>query len=143
MNAFNPYQQYQPNYAGYVPPMPQAPMQTGYAPGSFGSKQAITGRVVSKPEEITVQEVPTDGTLAWFPSSDGSCVYAKRWTPDGSIVTMRYIPEHQDTQQKAADPIESINQRLSDMFDMLIDIRDDVSAPTRTTTRRKAVKDDA
>lgn len=48
----------------------------------------ISGRIVNSLDDITVQEVPTDGTVALFPSADGSCVYSKRWTPDGNILTM-------------------------------------------------------
>lgn len=44
----------------------------------------ISGRVVNSLDDITVQEVPTDGTMALFPSADGKCIYSKRWTPDGN-----------------------------------------------------------
>lgn len=31
--------------------------------------------------------------MASFPSADGKCVYGKRWTPDGDVLTMRFVPE--------------------------------------------------
>lgn len=57
----------------------------------------ISGRVVNSLDDITVQEVPNDGTVASFPSADGSCVYSKRWTPDGNISTaprLNALPRH-------------------------------------------------
>lgn len=54
----------------------------------------ISGRIVNSLDDITVQEVPTDGTMALFPSADGKCIYSKRWTPDGNILTMRFVPVH-------------------------------------------------
>lgn len=53
----------------------------------------ISGRVVNSLDDVTVQEVPTDGTVALFPSADGKCIYSKRWTPDDNIATMRFVPE--------------------------------------------------
>lgn len=46
------------------------------------TRPSIPGRVVTSPDEITVQEVPTDGSIGYFPAFDGSCVYGKRWTTD-------------------------------------------------------------
>lgn len=60
----------------------------------------ISGRVVNSLDDITVQEVPTDGTMALFPAADGKCIYSKRWTPGGNISTMRFVPEASEAQPK-------------------------------------------
>lgn len=44
-------------------------------------------------DEIPVSEVPQNGTPAYFPMQDGSSILAKSWQPDGTIATVRYIPE--------------------------------------------------
>lgn len=49
----------------------------------------ISGRVVNSLDDITVQEVPTDGTVALFPSADGPCIYSKRWTPAGDLAGVK------------------------------------------------------
>lgn len=84
----------------------------------------ISGRVVNSLDDITVQEVPTDGTAASFPSTDGKCIYSKRWTPDGNISTMRFVPEVQEAQPQQPSPY-------------------DVETERAATTRRKAVKANA
>lgn len=65
-----------------------------------------------------MQEVPTDGTVAWFPAADGSCVWGKRWTPDGSIQTVRYVAEAQEAAPKA-DPVAQIDAKLDRALSML------------------------
>lgn len=117
--SFNPYQQY-PQYQQQIP--------------QYQQRQSITGRVVSNPEEITPQEVPTDGSVAFFPASDNSCIYGKRWMPDGSISTVRFIPDSTDT-QKQPDAMTILNGKLDQITQML----EDMKAPKRRT--RKAVDD--
>lgn len=107
----------------------------------------ISGRVVNSLDDITVQEVPTDGTMASFPSADGSCVYGKRWTPDGDILTMRFVPEASEAQPKQPSPLDIIDNRISELFDAVERIEErlqyEVETKRTATTRRKAVKANA
>ena len=141
-----PYQPMMPygQYPMYQQPQPFQPVpQTQAQPKPFSP---ITGRVVNSLDEITVQEVPTDGTVAWFPSADGSCVYGKRWTPDGNITTMRFVPEAADTAPSRPDPFQLINDRISELFQLVEEIKDDMPMTVetrRTPTKRKVVKTDA
>ena len=142
MNQFQPmasaYQPYQQPYQPYQQPYQQLP--TRMVP-------QISGRVVNSIDDITVQEVPTDGTVALFPSADGSCVYSKRWTPDGNILTMRFVPEAQEAQPKQPSQLDVIDNRISELFDAVERIEErlpyDVEPKRTTTTRRKAVKANA
>ena len=126
-----PYQPYQPQYQ-------QRP--TRIVP-------QISGRVVNSLDDITVQEVPTDGTVALFPSADGSCVYSKRWTPDGNILTMRFVPEASEAQPKQPSQLDIIDNRISELFDAVERIEDrlpyDVETKRSSATRRKAAKANA
>lgn len=107
----------------------------------------ISGRVVNSLDDITVQEVPTDGTVASFPAADGSCVYGKRWTPDGNILTMRFVPEASDGQPEQPSQLDIIDNRISELFDVVERIEDavvdDVETKRTATARRKAVKANA
>ena len=145
-NPMMPYQQY-PQYPyqqqSVYQPMPQTVMSN-----QSRTFSPITGRVVNSLDEITVQEVPTDGTVAWFPSADGSCVYGKRWTPDGNITTMRFVPEAADATPSQPDPFQLINARIDELVDLVEDISDNMPRPagtkrTQQTAKRRAVKTDA
>ena len=121
---FPQYPQYQPVFQ---PQAPQTPRP-----------QSIQGRTVRSLDEIQVQEVPTDGTVAWFPAADGSCVYGKRWTPDGNILTMRFVPEAQEPQVPKPDPLQVINDRISELFELVEDLGDRL--PIRVETKRPQAK---
>lgn len=132
---------YQYPYQPAPQPMPQ--YQQAYQPQmpQYQQKQfsPITGRIVSNAEEIMVQEVPTDGSIAWFPSADGSCVYGKRWTPDGNITTLRFVPEAVEPAQPVPDPIAELNGKVDQALGMLAAMQ----PQGRSNRRSKAVSDDA
>lgn len=140
MNQFQPMAP-----SAYMPmPQPYQPYQPPYQPTPTRAVPQISGRVVNSLDDITVQEVPTDGTVALFPSADGTCVYSKRWTPDGNISTMRFVPEVQEAQHQQPSPFDIINDRISELFDVVERIEErlpiDVETKRPATTRRKVVK---
>lgn len=80
---------------------------------------AIPGRLVASADEIMPQEVPMDGSVSLFPQNDYSCIYAKTWTKEGTIATVRFIPEQPQNGEPQKSPLEmrldSIEQKLDAM----------------------------
>ena len=106
------------NYQGQYQPTPQYnPYAFQPQPMTPSRPAGISGRTVGSAGEITVQDVPTDGTVAWFPLADGSAVIGKRWTPDGNILTMRYVAEAEGSEQP--DPMAAIDSKVSEMLSIL------------------------
>ena len=95
------YAAVQPTYQPQYQPMYQQPSQRG-----------ISGRQVASVAEVTVNDVPSDGSAGWFPSSDGSCVWSKKWRSDGTIETVRYVPEAVPEPEPQPDRIDEIMERL-------------------------------
>lgn len=84
--------------------------------------QSIPGRLVNNLDEITPQEVPMDGSVSLFPQNDYSAIYAKTWTKDGTIATVKYIPEpNQAVPQKTSleTRLDKIDQRFDKLERML------------------------
>lgn len=52
----------------------------------------INGRIVQTVENINANEVPMDGSMAFFPKQDMSEIYVKGWNADGTIKTVVYKP---------------------------------------------------
>lgn len=50
----------------------------------------INGRIVQAVENINANEVPMDGSMAFFPKQDMSEIYVKGWNADGTIRTIVY-----------------------------------------------------
>lgn len=52
----------------------------------------INGRIVQALENINANEVPMDGSMAFFPKQDLSEIYVKGWNANGTINTIIYKP---------------------------------------------------
>ena len=120
MNYYNPYLQPNPYTPVYDPRTAQqntTPIQqTQYNPGLQQRPNMIYGRSVISADEITPQEVPMDGSVSLFPQQDYSCIYAKTWTKEGTIATLKFVPEQPQAATEQKSPLEErldrIDQRL-------------------------------
>lgn len=75
------------------------PMQTP-APSQnrnpFAPQQAhynLRGRYIQSPDDIQAGEVPMDGSVSFFPTSDNSAIIGKMWDKNGKLQQVRYIPD--------------------------------------------------
>lgn len=94
-NPYDPYQQMQQQYqqnSGYV--------QINNQQQVTQNQQRLNGRFVNSPNDIAVNEVDMKGSVSIFPANDMSCIYAKQWTADGKIQTVKYMPVHEDIPEK-------------------------------------------
>lgn len=95
-------------------------------------RNVIPGKMVGNYEEITVADVPQDGSLALFPKSDGSCVFGKVWNGNGTITDIRYVPEavvpakeeKKEEQPAAATDVSASQVTLDDIVARLDDVMD-------------------
>lgn len=146
MQPYTPQFTY-PYASPYQVPQYQAPQPVMPAPQPVVKPMGITGRVVGSTDDIAVQDVPTDGTVAWFPMQDGSAVVGKRWTPDGNIATTRFVPEAPGQQARPVDPFEAINERIDGLTALIEDLADGIQRqadPKRpAAAKRRMVKSDA
>lgn len=103
-----PYQQpmmnYTPNYGAYQY-NPMASYQRYQQPEPT---QGISGRVVQAVETINPNEVPMDGSMAFFPKQDMSEIYVKGWNADGTINTIVYKPYTAPKDNQAVNSMANI-----------------------------------
>lgn len=59
----------------------------------------INGRIVQAVENINANEVPMDGSMAFFPKQDLSEIYVKGWNANGTINTIVYKPYTESNNQ--------------------------------------------
>lgn len=129
-----------PNFDGNNNPWVNQMRGTGYSPNpdmyrpsnpynTFNnfSHPSIPGRQVGDVNEITPQEVPMDGTVSLFPQNDYSCIYAKAWTKEGNIQTVRYIPEQ--PQGEAAQGKSPLEERLDRIEQKLVALDKKLNRP--------------
>ena len=104
-SVYNPQGFYPQQYGNYAPyqqiqqqrfqPQEQmlATQMSGTAQQSM-PQQAIglNGRIVQVVENINANEVPMDGSMAFFPKQDLSEIYVKAWNSNGTLDTVVFKP---------------------------------------------------
>lgn len=133
----NPYylQQNQQSYSQYYNPLAQVQNRPidyqQNIPNNYQQNQivqGINGKMIAEINQITANDVPMDGSVAFFPKQDLSEVYAKSWNADGTIRTVTYKPVSDGEPKTAAEPeklkcdlSEESAQNIMNKFDEISD----------------------
>lgn len=119
-----PNQYYQPSAQMY-PSIQQPQLYNNYIPQQqqLQPRPSLSGRIVTDPNEIAPQEVIMDSGVSLFPMQDYSCIYAKQVSPNGTIATVKYVPEVIPQDDPNAQSID-VSASLGDIFNQLTDIKD-------------------
>ena len=126
---YTSYPQYlQQMQAARYQPQEQAPVQMQ---GTYQQQPVgINGRMVQSVENINANEVPMDGSMAFFPKQDMSEIYVKAWDANGLIKTIVYKPQIEektqqtvnsaiDTEKLKIDLSENVTEAFMQRFDEL------------------------
>lgn len=109
-------------------------------------QQGIFGKVVQSQDSIVANDVPMNGSVAFFPKSDLSEIYAKQWSADGTISTMVFKPVQndntnklsQDTEKLKIEDFNTILDCISGKVDnVLIEIRKIIEQPKQNSRTKK------
>lgn len=76
--------------------------------------RGVNGRVVQSVEMITANDVPMDGSAAFFPMQDMSAIFAKSWNADGTIKTIIFKPINETVPQSEIQNKENLKIDLSE-----------------------------
>lgn len=106
-NVYNPQGFYPQQYGNYAPyqQIQQQRFQPQEQYPAMQNQQAIglNGRIVQVVENINANEVPMDGSMAFFPKQDLSEIYVKGWNADGTIKTIVYKPQIDNKSMQAVN----------------------------------------
>lgn len=125
--GFNPY--YQQRFQNVE--QPQQPMMTTYQqPIQLTKPTNLLGKSVDNIDVVKAMDIPLDGSISYFPLTDGSAIVSKQLQNDGTSKMVVYKPtqeEKKDVIQFATleDIQEAIdNLDLSDIQDLKEDIKE-------------------
>lgn len=125
-SVYNPQGFYPQQYGNYAPyqQMQQQRFQPQEQFQTMQNQQAIglNGRIVQVVENINANEVPMDGSMAFFPKQDLSEIYVKGWNADGTIKTIVYKPQ---IDNKSA---QAVNNTPLDTEKLKIDLSEQATA---------------
>lgn len=137
-------QQFQQSLQAQQPQQPQQQFQQ--------MPMGISGRVVPSAEAIAANDVPMDGSVAFFPMQDMSQILAKSWNADGTIKTVIYKP-FVETPNNLSTANEKLNvglsddvtqafmQRFDDIVNRISHLEQSMTKPLTKTTTSKTKKE--
>lgn len=100
--GYNPYGRY----------MPQQPQQELF--NSVQSRPVLSGKVVDSLDVVKATDIPLDGTISYFPLTDGSAIITKKLQMDGTSKTVIYKPVEEEK-------VPEIKYITSEQFDSVLD----------------------
>lgn len=132
-NNYNPYYFQQPIQRPQG--MEQMPQQPTYMQ-PITKPTGLLGKSVDSIEVVRATDIPLDGSISYFPLTDGSAIVTKQLRTDGTSKTVVYKPVDEDKQEPAKNyvTVEEFNQRFAeinfeeveDLIDEFKDIKKDI-----------------
>ena len=126
---FNPQQRFQPQNISNM----QQPMMTQYVPPipqTIPSQSGLLGKAVESVDVVKAMDIPFDGSISYFPLTDGSAIITKQLQTDGTSKTIIYKPTEENKKNEVVyatleDIENAINELdISDINDLRNDIKE-------------------
>lgn len=126
--GYNPYYQQQ-RFQGAE--QPQQPMMTTYQqPMQLTKPNYLLGKSVDNIDVVKATDIPLDGSISYFPLTDGSAIVSKQLQNDGTSKIVVYKPTQEDKKEAiqfaTLDDIQEAidNLDLSDIQELKDDIKE-------------------
>ena len=127
--AFNPYYPQQ-RFQGTEQTNQQPMMTTYQQPIQMTKPNYLLGKSVDNIDVVKAMDIPLDGSISYFPLTDGSAIVSKQLQNDGTSKIVIYKPTEEEkkdvvTYATIEDVQEAINDMdLSDIQDLKDEIKD-------------------
>ena len=143
--GYNPYYQQHQKMQGIEQ---QQPMMTAYQqPIQLTKPSCLLGKSVDNIDVVKATDIPLDGSISYFPLTDGSAIVTKQLQQDGTSKTVIYRPSNEkeekdlpkyitvDELDKAIkkidnsdlkDELKTIKRQIKDITEDIKDINEDM-----------------
>lgn len=139
-NMYNPYmpanqrtqnveQQY-PQYGQYNQYTPQPQQSYPQNPQSYPQPAlGLQGKSVESLDVVKATEIPLDGSISYFPLTDGTAIITKQLQADGTSKIVIYKPDLEPikpVEQPKYVTEEQVKEMIESSSDNLMDVQDDI-----------------
>ena len=139
-NTYYPQQRYQG-----VDTNNQQPMMTTYQqPMQLTKPSSLLGKSVDNIDVVKATDIPLDGSISYFPLTDGSAIVSKQLQMDGTSKMVVYKPVKEDSDDsKKFVTFEEMQNELAkiDILD-LEDLKDEIKEIKKQLKSMKKPKED-
>ena len=127
-----------PKMANAQPMQSVQPMQTmeQYQPQQIYKQIGLQGKSVDSIDVVKAMDIPLDGSVTYFPLTDGTAIVTKQLQPDGTSKIVVYKPIEMKEEEKVKD-VYITEQQLEEKLSKLnnLDLKDDIK------TMKRQIKD--
>lgn len=97
-NTYNPYYAQQPRYQSMDQSNLQMTMPQYMQPQmQLNNQKGLLGKSVDSIDVVKAMDIPLDGSVSYFPLTDGSAIVTKQLQNDGTSKTVIYKPIDEET----------------------------------------------
>ena len=127
--GYNPYYPQQ-KFQNIEQPNQQPMMTTYQPPMQLAKPTTLLGKAVESIDVVKATDIPLDGSISYFPLTDGSAIVSKQLQTDGTSKIVVYKPSQEEKKEAIQfatldDIQEAINDLdLSDIQDLKDDIKE-------------------
>ena len=124
--GYNPYYPQQQRMQGMEQ---QQPMMTNYqAPMQLTKPSNLLGKSVDNIDVVKAMDIPLDGSISYFPLTDGSAIVSKQLQNDGTSKIVVYKPTQEDKKDAVQfATLDDIQEAIDNIdFSDIQDLKDDI-----------------
>jgi hypothetical protein len=122
----NPYFNQQQRFQGMNMMQQPMPTQQYIPPMPTIQQNNLQGKIVDSVDVVKAMDIPLDGSVSYFPLTDGSAIISKQLQPDGTSRTIIYKPSENEKEKSVKYlTIDELETALNDLEDMQ-NIKDDI-----------------
>ena len=122
----NPYFNQQQRFQGMNMMQQPMPTQQYIPPMPTIQQNNLQGKIVDSVDVVKAMDIPLDGSVSYFPLTDGSAIISKQLQSDGTSRTVIYKPlENEKEKTVKYLTIDELEIALNDLEDMQ-NIKDDI-----------------
>lgn len=141
--GYNPYYPQQ-RYQGVDTNNQQPMMTTFQQPMQLTKPSSLLGKSVDNIDVVKATDIPLDGSISYFPLTDGSAIVSKQLQMDGTSKMVVYKPVKEDSDDsKKFVTFEEMQSELAkiDILD-LEDLKDEIKEIKKQLKSMKKPKED-
>jgi hypothetical protein len=122
----NPYFNQQQRFQGMNMMQQPMPTQQYIPPMPTIQQNNLQGKIVDSVDVVKAMDIPLDGSVSYFPLTDGSAIISKQLQSDGTSRTIIYKPSENEKEKSVKYlTIDELETALNDLEDMQ-NIKDDI-----------------
>ena len=117
MNYGNQYYQQQPMQQQIAQPMQQPVQQTIQPQQVYKPSLGLQGKSVDSLDVVKAMDIPLDGSISYFPLTDGTAIVTKQLQQDGTSKTLVYKPVEENAKQNTINyvSVEQFNEAIKNI----------------------------